>query len=69
MASSDLEWTQKFLGKGIVFSTNNRFSGLLKQVSGTLKTTVASKSSSNAKSKKTSSVKIVQSIKSNKTSL
>ena len=67
MASSDLE---SFLSKGIVFSTNNRFSGLLKPVSGTLKTTVASKSSSgNAKSKKTSSVKIVQSIKSNKTSL
>ena len=67
MASYDLE---SFLNKGIVFSTNNRFSGLLKPSASTLKTTVASKSSSgSAKSKKPSSVKIVQSIKSNKTSL
>ena len=63
-------YLKDFLDKGIVYSTDNDFSKLLKPLSGTLKTTVASKSSSgNAKSKKTSSVKIVQSIKSNKTSL
>ena len=68
MASSDLE---SFLSKGIVFSTNNRFSGLLKPTGCGLKATVAGKSSCScgAKGKKTSSVKIAQSIKSNKTCL
>jgi len=67
MASSDLE---SFLSKGIVFSTNNRFCGLLKPIPSGLKTTVASKSSSSpAKMKKESSVKIIQTIKSNKSTL
>ena len=67
MASSDLE---SFLSKGIVFSTNNRFSGLLKPAPSGLKKTVAGKSSSSpAKMKKESSVKIIQTIKSNKSTL
>jgi hypothetical protein len=68
MGSSNLE---VFLSKGVVFSTKNRFSSLLtsSQDVSDLKPNIKEKTSKTTKLKKTSSIEIISSLKSNKSSL
>ena len=68
MGSSNLE---VFLSKGVVFSTKNRFSSLLtsSQDVSDLKPNIKETAKKTTKLKKTSSIEVISSLKSNKSSL